>query len=325
MLAVLCKEWGPPESLVLEELPSPQPGPDEVLIGVKAVGVSFPDVLTIQGKYQVKPAFPFTPGGDVAGVIKSVGQNVTTFKVGDAVFGRGKESCAEEVLADVKKLWRLPPGVDYTVAAGFGNNYQTSLYALRERGQLKAGETVLVLGASGGVGLAAIELAKMMGARVIACASTQEKLDVCKRIGADETINYETENLRDRVKELTGDRGVDIVYDPVGDKFADPAVRSLAWGGRYLVVGFAAGEIPKIPLNLPLLKGGAIVGVWSGGFSRNEPERQRKLFEELVDMLGAGKIKPYVSETFPLERTADALRAMMTRKAVGKIVVVTGK
>jgi NADPH2:quinone reductase len=325
MRAVLCKQWGLPETLVLEELPSPQPGDDEVVISVKAVGVSFPDVLTIQGKYQSKPAFPFTPGGDVAGTIKAVGKNVTAFRVGDAVFGKAKESCAEEVVADPKKLFRMPAGVDYAVAAGFGNNYQTSLYALRERGQLKAGETVLILGASGGVGLAAIELAKMMGARVIACASTQEKLDVCKRVGADDLINYETENLRERIKELTNDRGVDIVYDPVGDKYADPAVRGLAWGGRYLVVGFAAGEIPKIPLNLPLLKGGAIVGVWSGGFTRNEPQKQKKLFEELVGMLGAGKIKPFISETFPLERTADALRALMTRKAVGKIVVVTGK
>lgn len=322
MRAVLCKQWGLPETLVVEELPSPQPGADEVVVTVKACGVSFPDVLMIQGKYQLKPPFPFTPGGDVAGVVKAVGSNVTAFKPGDAVFGKAKDGCAEEVVAEAKRLWALPKGVDYAVAAGFGGNYGTSYYALRDRGQLKAGETLLILGASGGVGMAAIELGKMMGARVIACASTPEKLDTCKRAGADDTINYEQENLRDAIKRLTNDKGVDVVYDAVGDKFADPAVRSLAWGGRYLVVGFAAGEIPKVALNLPLLKGSAIVGVWWGGFNKNEPDKARKLSEELLQMVASGRIKPYISATYPLEKTGEALRDLMTRKVQGKIVVV---
>ena len=202
-------------------------------------------------------------------------------------------------------------------------NYGTSYYALKVRGQLRAGETLLVLGASGGVGLAAVELGKMLGARVIACASTAEKLEVCRRAGADDTINYETENLREAIKRLTQDRGVDVVYDPVGDKFADPAVRGLAWGGRYLVVGFAAGEIPKVALNLPLLKGGAIVGVWWGGLIKNDPAEARRLTQELADMIAAGRIRPLISATYPLERTGDALADLMARKVTGKIVVVT--
>jgi NADPH2:quinone reductase len=252
-----------------------------------------------------------------------VGENITDFKPGDAVFGRVQNGCAEEVAATTDLLWHLPAGVDYAVAAGFGMNYGTSYYALKERGQLKAGETLLVLGASGGVGMAAIDLGRMMGARIIACASTAEKLAICKQAGADELINYETENLRDRIKELTGDRGVDVVYDPVGDKFADPAVRSLAWGGRYLVVGFAAGEIPRVALNLPLLKGSSVVGVWWGGLINKDPARARHMTEELVQMIAAGKIKPYISATYPLARTADAFKDMLSRKVTGKIVVIT--
>ncbi|MFH1605306.1 MAG: NADPH:quinone oxidoreductase family protein, partial [Pseudomonadota bacterium] len=262
-------------------------------------------------------------GGDIAGVIKAVGKNVTDYKQGDSVFGRGEEGCAEEVIADPKLLRRLPAGVDFTVAVSLGN-YGTSSYALRDRGLLKAGETLLVLGASGGVGLAAVELGKMMGARVIACASSQEKLDTCKRMGADELINYETQSLRDCIKELTEDKGVDVVYDPVGDKYADPAVRSLAWGGRYLVLGFAAGEIPKVALNLPLLKGSAIVGVWAGGLKRNNPRHAQAVSQEVLELVAAGRLKPYISATYPLERTADALKDLMNRKVQGKIVVVMG-
>lgn len=321
MRAVLCKQWGPPEMLVVEDLPSPQPGPNEVLISVKACGLSFADGLQVQGKYQVKPELPFSPGGDVAGIIKAVGANIKDFKPGDTVFGRGKQGCAEEVLADTSRLYHLPKGMEFKVGAGFSNAYGTSLYALRDRGQLKPGETLLVLGASGAVGLAAIELGKMMGARVIACASTQEKLDTCKRMGADDTVNYEKENLRDAIKRLTNDKGVDVVLDPVGDKYAEPAVRGLAWGGRYLVIGFAAGEIPKIPLNLPLLKGASIVGVWVGAFSKNYPEKAQRMIQELTDLIAAGKLKPYISATYPLERTADALRDIMSRKVQGKVVV----
>lgn len=320
MRAVLCRQWGLPETLSLEELPSPVPGPDEVLVSVQACGLSFPDVLTIQGKYQNKPAFPFTPGGDIAGVIKAVGAKVSTFKVGDAVFGRGKESCAEEVLADPKLLWHLPATVSPAEAVSL-NNFGTSYHALKDRGQLKAGDTLLVLGASGGVGLAAVSLGKLMGARVIACASTPEKLQTCKQAGADDLINYETENLRDRIKALTHDRGVDVVLDPVGDKFADPAVRSLAWGGRYLVIGFAAGEIPKVALNLPLLKGATILGVWAGGLKRNDPKRAHAVAQEVLDLAAAGRIRPHIHHRYTLEQTADALNELMSRKVQGKVVV----
>lgn len=324
MRAVLCKQWGTPDTLTMEEVASPRPDADEVLISVKACALSFPDVLTIQGKYQIKPAFPFSPGVEVAGIVKVVGSDVEGYAPGDRVFARVANGCADEVIAKPDFLWHLPPAVGFEVGAGFAMNYGTSYYALKVRGQLKAGETLLVLGASGGVGLAAVELGKMLGARVIACASTAEKLEVCKRAGADDTINYETENLREAIKRLTQDRGVDMVYDPVGDKFADPAVRGLAWGGRYLVVGFAAGEIPKVALNLPLLKGGAIVGVWWGGLIKNDPEQARRLTQELADMIAAGRIKPLISATYPLERTGGALADLMARKVTGKIVVVTG-
>ena len=323
MRSVICRQWGLPETLVIEESPTPTPGPDEVLVSVRACAVAFADVLTIQGKYQTKPAFPFTPGGDISGVIKAVGANVTGYKSGDKVFGRARESCAEEVLADPKQLRPLPAGIDFTVAMALGN-YGTSYYSLRERGELKPGETLLVLGASGGIGLAAVDLGKMMGARVIACASTQEKLDTCKRMGADELINYETENMRDRIKAITADKGVDVVFDAVGDKFADPAVRSLAWGGRYLVLGFAAGEIPKVALNLPLLKGSSIVGVWIGGLKRNDPKHAQRIADEILDLVAAGKVKPYISATYPIERTADALNDLMARKVQGKIVITMG-
>ena len=327
MRAVLCRQWGTPDTLTLEDIPSPQTGADEVLIDVKACALSFPDVLTIQGKYQIKPAFPFSPGVEVAGIIKAVGSGIggnAGFKPGDRVFGRVANGCADEVVTKPDFLWQLPPVVGFEVGAGFAMNYGTSYYALKVRGQLKAGETLLVLGASGGVGLAAVELGKMLGARVIACASTTEKLEVCKRAGADDTINYETENLREAIKRLTQDRGVDVVYDPVGDKFADPAVRGLAWGGRSLVVGFAAGEIPKVALNLPLLKGGAIVGVWWGGLIKNDPAQARRLTQELVNLIADGRLKPLISATYPLAQTGDALADLMARKVTGKIVVVTG-
>ncbi len=322
MRAVLCREWGPPESLVIEERPSPEPGKDEVVISVKAANVSFANVLAIAGKHQKQQERPFSPGGEVAGVIKAVGEGVSAFKPGDAVVGLGKQGgCAEEVIAPVASLRRIPAGVDFKVAVASGSSYSTSLYALRERGRLQPGETLLVLGASGGVGLAAVELGKLMGARVIACASTQEKLDLCQRYGADELINYQTGNLRDEIKRLTGDRGVDVVYDPVGGQYADPAMRSMAWGGRYLVVGFATGEIPKIPLNLALLKGASIVGVWIGGLQARAPATNSRLLDELMAMVQAGTLRPCVSAAYPLDRTADALNDLKNRKVTGKIVI----
>ncbi|HEX4869274.1 MAG TPA: NADPH:quinone oxidoreductase family protein, partial [Moraxellaceae bacterium] len=252
MKAVLCKQHGLPETLVVEEVPSPVPGPKQVLIAVKACGVNFPDTLIIQNLYQFKPALPFSPGGELAGVVKAVGEGVKHLQAGQPVLAfTGWGGFAEEVLADAKQVVPLPPGVDMAVAAAFMMTYGTSFHALKDRAALQPGETLLVLGAAGGVGLAAIELGKKLGARVIAAASSAEKLAVCQAHGADELINYEAEDLRERIKALTGGKGVDVIYDPVGGKYAEPALRSIAWKGRYLVVGFAAGDIPKIPLNLP--------------------------------------------------------------------------
>ncbi|OLD14865.1 MAG: NADPH:quinone oxidoreductase, partial [Acidobacteria bacterium 13_1_40CM_3_65_5] len=247
MKAVLCKAYGPPESLVVEDVESPTPGPGEVVISVKAASVNFPDVLIIQNKYQVKPPLPFSPGSEVAGIVKATGDGVNGFKPGDRVMAITTYGAfAEEVKTEARRLLPLPAGMDFTQAAAFGLTYATSDFGLRDRGELKAGETLLVLGAAGGVGIAAIEIGKALGARVIACASTDDKLAVCREHGADETINYATEDLRERIKQLTDGKGVDVVYDPVGGPYTEPALRSLAWRGRLLVVGFAAGEIPKI-------------------------------------------------------------------------------
>ena len=325
MKAVLCKAYGPPESLVVEELPSPVAGPGEVVLSMKAASVNFPDVLIIQNKYQVKPPLPFSPGSELAGIVKSVGDGVTTFKPGDAVMAiTGYGAFAEEVKADAARLLPIPAGMDFASAAAFGLTYATSEHALCDRGALKAGETVLVLGAAGGVGIAAIEIGKVLGARVIACASTDEKLAVCREHGADETINYATEDLRERLKSLTGGKGPDVVYDPVGGAYTELALRSIAWRGRLLVVGFAAGDIPKISLNLTLLKGCSIVGIFWGEFTRREPQRFLEAMEKLGRWFADGKLKPHISQTFPLERTAEALTMMAERKVKGKIVVTVG-
>jgi len=322
MKAVLCKAYGPPESLVIEDVASPQPGPGEVVVSVKAASVNFPDVLIIQNKYQVKPPLPFSPGSEVAGIVKAVGDEVSAVKPGDRVMAfTAFGAFAEDVKTDAQRLLPLPAGMDFETAAAFGLTYATSDHALRDRGQLAAGETLLVLGAAGGVGLAAIEIGKALGARAIACASTDDKLAVCRAHGADDTINYATEDLRERVKALTGARGADVVYDPVGGQYTEPALRSIAWRGRLLVVGFAAGDIPKIPLNLTLLKGCAIVGVYWGEFTRREPQRFADSMQQLGRWYGEGKLKPHVSETFPLERAADALTLMANRLVKGKVVL----
>jgi NADPH2:quinone reductase len=322
MKAVLCKAYGPPESLVVEDVESPAPGPGEVVISVKASGVNFPDVLIIQNKYQVKPTLPFSPGSEVAGVVKAVGDNVTGVKPGDDVFAfTTYGGFAEEVKTDATRLLPIPSGMSYTTAAAFGLTYATSDHALRDRGELKAGETLLVLGAAGGVGLAAVEIGKVLGARVIASASSDDKLAVCREHGADDTINYATEDLRERIKSLTGSKGADVIYDPVGGPYTEPALRSIAWRGRLLVVGFAAGDIPKIPLNLTLLKGCAIVGVYWGEFTRREPDRFAQAMRQLGEWYRDGKIKPHVSATFPLERAAEALAQMAERKVTGKVVL----
>ena len=323
MKAVLCRQHGLPDTLELAELPTPQPGAGQVRIAVKAAGVNFPDTLIIQNKYQFKPALPFAPGGELAGTITAVGAGVKGYGVGQNVIAfTGWGAFAEEVVADVAKLIPMPPSVPFEIAASFVMTYGTSYHALKDRAALRPGETLLVLGAAGGVGLAAVELGKALGARVIAAASTDEKLAVCKAHGADETIDYATGDLRERIKELTEGRGVDVIYDPVGGDYSEPALRSMAWRGRFLVVGFANGEIPRIPLNLTLLKGCSIVGVFWGDYARREPQSNAKDLMELVGMMQAGTIKPLVSARYPLSQAAQALNAVMQRKVTGKIVLV---
>src|SRR6187455_1778576 len=293
MKAVLCKQFGPPESLVVEELPSPKAGAGEVVVSVKAASLNFPDVLIIQNKYQFKPPLPFSPGSEMSGLVKEVGEGVKGYKPGDRVIAFTTYGAfAEEVKVEASRLVPIPDGMDYNSAAAFMLTYGTSDHALRDRGALKAGETLLVLGAAGGVGLAAIDIGKALGARVIACASSEEKLAVCRSHGADAGINYATEDLRERIKVLTEGRGVDVVYDAVGGPYSEPAFRSLAWRGRLLVVGFAAGEIPKLPLNLALLKGASAVGVFWGDFARREPHAPACLSNPAAGEGGAGDPAP---------------------------------
>jgi len=322
MKAVLCKKYGPPDELVVEQVPSLKAGKGQVVVSVKAAGVNFPDTLIIQGKYQFKPEPPFSPGGEVAGVVKEIGDGVTGVKPGDRVIASSTwGGFAEEIAVDADRLVPMPDAMDYVPASAFILTYGTSYHALKDRAQLRAGETLLVLGASGGVGIAAVQLGKAMGARVIAAASSDAKLQVCKANGADETINYASEDLRTRIKAITQGRGVDVVYDPVGGPYSEPALRDMAWNGRYLVVGFAAGEIPKIPLNLALLKGCSIVGVFWGAFTRNEAERNRRNNEELMQLYLQGKVTPHIHATYPLERAAEALNEVLNKRVSGKVVL----
>ncbi len=322
MKAIVCKQFGPPSSLSLEDIKNPEPKENEVLVEVKACGVNFPDTLIIQGLYQFKPELPFTPGSDIAGIIKKVGSAVKHLKPGDEVFGFVMHGgYAEQVIVPGNACFKKPPMMDYPIAASFMMAYGTSYHALKDRARLKEGETLLVLGASGGVGLAAVELGKLMGAKVIAAASTDEKLQLCKEFGADELINYSTEDLKSRIKELTNKKGVDVVYDPVGGDYAEAAIRGMAWEGRYLVVGFAAGDIPKIPLNLALLKGCAIVGVFWGSFAMKTPKKNMQNTMELMQWYGAGKLKPHIHKIYPLKETSKALEEMMQRKVRGKVVI----
>ncbi|HYT46866.1 MAG TPA: NADPH:quinone oxidoreductase family protein [Burkholderiales bacterium] len=322
MKAVLCKQYGPPESLVVEELPPPRPGRGEAVVSVRAASVNFPDVLIIQNKYQFKPPLPFSPGSELAGVVKELGEGVSGVRPGDRVMAFTTYGAfAEEVKLESARLVPIPQGMEFTSAAAFLLTYGTSDHALRDRGALQAGETLLVLGASGGVGLAAIEIGKALGARVIACASSEDKLAVCRSHGADATIDYAREDLRERVKALTDARGPDVIYDAVGGPYTEPAFRSIAWRGRLLVVGFAAGEIPKLPLNLALLKGASVVGVFWGDFARREPERFADSLRRLARWYGEGKLRPHVSQTFPLEKAAEALKLMAARQVKGKVVL----
>ena len=322
MKAVVCVEHGPPEKLVVQDLATPDPGPGQVRLKVEAAGVNFPDTLIIQNLYQFKPALPFTPGGEAAGVIDAVGEGVTDLAVGDrAVVMTGNGCFAEFVVATRAQVVPIPGDMPADVAAGFTMTYGTSHHALKQRAQLQPGETLLVLGAAGGVGLTAVELGKIMGAHVIAAASTDDKLALCRKYGADEMINYTTHNLKDEIKRLTGGKGVDVIYDPIGDRYAEPAFRGMAWNGRYLVVGFAAGNIPALPLNLPLIKGAAIVGVFWGAFTQAEPDVHRANMAELLAWYAAGKIRPHVSKHFALDDGPAAIRWMMDRKATGKVVL----
>lgn len=324
MKALLCKAYGKPDTLVLEDVPSPQPGTGEVVVAVHAAAVNFPDTLIIENKYQFRPPLPFAPGGEVAGTVKAVGAAVEGFAVGDPVIAIcGWGGFAEEVLTSAKKLVRLKPGIAMDAAAALVITYGTTHYALKDRAQLQPGETLLVLGAAGGTGLSAVELGKQMGARVIAAASSAEKLALCRQYGADALIDYHAEDLRERLKALTGGRGVDVVYDPVGGRYTEPALRSMAWLGRYLIIGFTSGEIPGPPLNLPLLKGTSLVGVFYGRFRDEQPGRADELMDELTDWLVAGRIRPAVTRRLPLEQGAAALQEVADRRVLGKIVLTT--
>jgi NADPH2:quinone reductase len=323
MKAIVCEQWGGPESLKLMDVAVPEPGPRQVRIRVAAAGVNFPDVLIIQKKYQMQPSLPFSPGAEIAGEITAVGGEVRGLRPGMAVAALcGIGGFAEECVVDAALVMPLPPGVPMTLAASLVLAYGTSWHALRDRAALKAGETLLVLGAAGGVGLAAVEIGKAIGARVIAAASTAEKLAICREHGADECINYVDEDLRDALKKLTGGNGVDVVFDPVGGSYSEAAFRSIAWRGRHLVIGFADGNVPALPLNLPLLKGASLVGVFWGEFARREPKANAAGIQEILGWIGEGKLKPRISRQYSLAEAPQALIDMAARKVVGKVVVV---
>lgn len=331
MRAALCTHYGPPEELVVRDVPSPKPGKGEVVLTVKACGVNFPDALIIQNKYQFKPPLPFSPGAEAAGIVKETGEGVANLKPGDKVIASA--TCggfAEEMLAAANRCVPIPAGVDFAVASAFSLTYGTSFYALKDRAHLKAGEKLVVLGAAGGVGISAVELGKAMGAQVIAAASTQEKVDLARKFGADDGFVYpsgplskdQQKSFSDTIKRLTGGQGADVLYDPLGGDYAEPALRAMNWEGRYLVIGFAAGDIPRVPLNLALLKSCDIVGVFWGAWMEREPQAGFANVTQLADWIAKGKLKPHISARFPLERTGEAIRLLMDRKAQGKVVVV---
>lgn len=330
MKALQCTELGGPEKLKVNDVPEPNVIQDHVVIDNKAASVNFPDVLMIQGLYQFQPELPFCPGGESSGIVSAIGEGVENIEIGDRVFAMtGLGAFAEKIVVHKSSVVRIPETMNYETAAALPMTYGTSLYALKQRAELKEGETLLVLGAAGGVGLATVELGKAMGAKVIAAASTQEKIDLCIKHGADEGFIYPSGNLdRDqqkelssKIKELTGGIGVNVVYDPIGDAYSEPCIRATAWDGRYLVIGFAAGEIPKIPINLALLKGMKIVGVFWGAWVGMFPEENKQNFQELFELHSQGKINPEVSDSFLLEDGASAIAHLKDRKAKGKVII----
>jgi NADPH2:quinone reductase len=322
MRALVCNAYGPPESLVIEERHDPVPAAGEVLVDIRAAGINFPDVLMIAGQYQVKTPPPFVPGGEAAGVIAATGAGVERLRPGDRVIATPSLGAfADKCVLRERLCVPLPASMSFEQGAGFTVTHATTWHAFRQSTELKAGETVLVLGAAGGVGVAAVELAKALGARVIAAASSAAKLEFARQAGADEVIDYSATSLRDAVKEFTGGRGVDVVYDPVGGDLAEQAFRSLGWHGRYLVIGFASGEIPRLPLNIALLKEASVIGVWWGTWAGHHPEVASRNMHDLAAMVEAGTLRPRVTERYPLERFADAFAAITGRRALGKVVL----
>jgi NADPH2:quinone reductase len=322
MKAILCHRFGGPDDLEFADLPDPTPGPGDVVVAIKAAALNFFDTLLIAGKYQMKPPFPFSPASEFAGVIESVGPGVTTVAPGDRVLGYGGFGAAREKIAiSAQRVVKIPDTLDFDRAAGITVIYGTTLHALKDRAHLKSGETLAVLGASGGTGLAAIEIGKLMGARVIACASSDDKLAFCRERGADDVINYAKEDVKEGLRRVTAGKGADVIYDPVGGSYAEAALRSIAWGGRFLVIGFAAGEIPKIPLNLALLKGCDIVGVFWGAFIERDKAGHQANMAELVRWADEGKISAHVHAVYPLAETPAALKAIADRKVMGKVIL----
>ena len=323
MKALICTAYGPLSQLSVQDVPSPQAGPGQVVIDVKASSLNFPDALMVQGLYQVKPPLPFSPGAELAGIVKEVGLGVHDIKVGDRVIAStGWGAFAEECVVPAERVMPLLPGMDFETGAALVLTYCTSLHGLKDCGHIKPGETLLVLGASGGVGIAAIEIGKALGARVIAAASSADKLALCQQLGADEVINYSSEDLKKRALDLTGGKGVDVVYDPVGGAYTESALRALAWHGRLLVVGFATGEIPRIPLNLALLKERSLIGVYWGDAKQHDPAGDAANLTQLAAWFAAGKIKPFISERVSLHDAVAAMERLTSRKVKGKVVIL---
>ena len=322
MKAILCSQWCEPDQLTYEDVPEPTAQPGEVVIAVKAAALNFFDIILVQGKYQLKPPFPFSPAAEIAGVVDSIGQGVTDLKVGDRVLAcAGHNGAREKIAVPAGAVIKIPDRLDYDRAAGIVVIYGTALHALEDRAQAKPGETLAVLGAAGGTGLAACELGKLMGLKVIACASSDEKLEFTRKHGAALTLNYAKEDLKEGLRKLTDGKGVDIIFDPVGGAFAEASLRSIAWEGRFLVIGFAGGDIPKLPLNLPLLKSCDVRGVFWGAWAARNAERNRAGLQKLIEWTADGKISSHVHATFPLAKAAEAMAVLSSRKAMGKVIL----